>query len=93
MTSWSGCMPRFLRHKKPAKYNRHEPVYQLITHPGDLQTVSEIRLSSVISVPDPDKGVCADPENRGAILGKGGQEPQGGNKERQLSPDIGRVKT
>jgi hypothetical protein len=45
------------------------------------------------SVPDPDKGVCADPVNGGAILGKGGQEPQGGNKECQLSPDKGRVKT
>ncbi len=44
-------------------------------------------------VPDPGKGVCADPVNGGAILGRGGQEPQGGNKERQLSPDKGRVKT
>jgi hypothetical protein len=38
-------------------------------------------------VPDPSKGVCADPVNGGAILGKGGPDPQGGNKERQLSPD------
>ncbi len=45
------------------------------------------------SVPDPDKGVCADPVNGGALLGKGGPEPQGGNKERQLSPEKGRVKT
>ncbi len=45
------------------------------------------------SVPDPGKGVCADPVNGGAILGKGGQDPRGGNKERQLSPDKGREKT
>jgi hypothetical protein len=42
------------------------------------------------SVPDPGKGVCADPVNGGAILGKGGPDPQGGNKERQLDPDKGR---
>ncbi len=45
------------------------------------------------SVPDPGKGVSADPVNGGAILGKGGPDPQGGNKERQLSPDKGREKT
>ncbi len=45
------------------------------------------------TVPDPGKGVCADPMNGGAILGKGGPDPQGGNKERQLSPDKGREKT
>jgi hypothetical protein len=37
--------------------------------------------------------VCADPVNGGAILGKGGPDPQGGNKERQLNPDKGREKT
>jgi hypothetical protein len=46
-----------------------------------------------IIVPDPGKGVCADPVNGGAILGKGGPDPQGGNKEHQLSPDKGRDKT
>ncbi len=46
-----------------------------------------------ISVPDPGKGVCVDPVNGGAILGKGGPDPQGGNKERQLSPDKGGGKT
>jgi hypothetical protein len=45
------------------------------------------------SVPDPSKGVCEDPVNGGAILGKGGLDPQGGNRERQLSPDKGREKT
>jgi hypothetical protein len=46
-----------------------------------------------IRVPDPRKGVCADPVNGGTILGKGGPDPQGGNKERQLSPDKGKDKT
>ncbi len=46
-----------------------------------------------VTVPDPGKGVCADPVNEGAILGKGGPDPQGGNKGRQLSPDKGRAKT
>ncbi len=46
----------------------------------------------LISVPDPGKGVCADPVNGGAILGKGRPDPQGRNKERQLSPDKGREK-
>jgi hypothetical protein len=45
------------------------------------------------SVSDPDEGVCADPVNGGAILGRGGPESQGGNKERQLRPDKGREKT
>ncbi len=45
------------------------------------------------SVPDPGKGVCTDPVNGGPILWKGGPDPQGGNKERQLSPDKGREKT
>ncbi len=42
---------------------------------------------------DPGEGVCADPVIGGAIFGKGGPDPQGGNKERQLSPDEGREKT
>ncbi len=42
------------------------------------------------NVPDPGKGVCADPVNGGATLGKGGPGPRGGNKERQLSPNKGR---
>ncbi len=46
-----------------------------------------------LTVPDPGKGVCPDPVNGGAILGKGGPDPQGENEERQLSPDKGREKT
>ncbi len=45
------------------------------------------------SVVDPGEGVCADPVNGGTILGKGGPDPKGGNKERQLSPDKERDKT
>jgi hypothetical protein len=47
----------------------------------------------MVIVVDPGKGVCADPVNGGAILGKGGTSPKGGNKERQLSPDRERDKT
>jgi hypothetical protein len=46
-----------------------------------------------LPVSDPDEGVCADPVNGGAILGRGEPEPQGGNKERQLRSDKGREKT
>jgi hypothetical protein len=49
--------------------------------------------STGVHVLDPGEGVCADPVNGGAILGKGEPDPQGGNKERQLSPDKGRDKT
>jgi hypothetical protein len=44
-------------------------------------------------VSDPRKGVCADPVNGGAILGKGGPNPDSGDRERQLAPDKGREKT
>ncbi len=46
-----------------------------------------------ILVPDPGEGVCSDPVNGGAILGKGGPDPQGRNREHQLGPDKGREKT
>jgi hypothetical protein len=38
------------------------------------------------SVPDPGKGVCADPVKRGAILGGEGPGPPSGDNDRQLSP-------
>ena len=41
----------------------------------------------MLNVVDPGKGVCADPVNRDAILGKGGTGPGGGDKECQLSLD------
>ncbi len=41
----------------------------------------------------PDKGVCADPVDKGAILGGGGVEPHSSDRERQLALDIGRGKT
>jgi hypothetical protein len=50
-------------------------------------------ITSYLTVMDPGKGVCADPVNRDAILGKGGIGPKGGNKERQLSSDRERDKT
>ncbi len=45
------------------------------------------------SVSDPDKGVCADPADRDAILGRGESDPHSGNREHQLAPDKGRGKT
>jgi hypothetical protein len=50
-------------------------------------------LSHVKVVPDPGKGVCADPVNKGAILEGGGPGPPSRDRERQLSPDKGRGKT
>ncbi len=47
----------------------------------------------VSSVSDPDKGVCADPADEDAILGRGEPDPYSGNRERQLAPDKGRGKT
>ncbi len=41
----------------------------------------------------PKKGVCADPVDKGAILGRRGVEPHSSDRERQLAPDIGRGKT
>ncbi len=49
--------------------------------------------NSGVNVLDPGKGVCADPVNGGAMLGKGGPDPQSRDRERQLAPDKGRGKT
>ncbi len=57
-----------------------------------LSSVSVHIQHIVILVVDPGKGVCADPVNRDAILGKGGTGPGGGDKERQLSLDKERDK-
>ncbi len=46
-----------------------------------------------IGVLYPEKGVCADPVDEGAILGKGGPSPHSSDRERQLAPDIGRGET
>jgi hypothetical protein len=59
------------------------------------------RKNPVVDPPDPhkgsvlypEKGVCADPVDKGAILGEGGGKPHSSDKERQLAPDIGRGKT
>jgi hypothetical protein len=45
------------------------------------------------SVLYPEKGVCADPVDEGAILGRGGPAPHSSDEERQLAPDIGRGET
>ncbi len=68
-------------------------MYQKIGDDSIDLSVDRLTQPFKLSVPDPGKGVCADPVNRGAILKRGGLGPPGGNKERQLSPDKGRGKT
>ncbi len=38
----------------------------------------------MVIVSDPDKGVCADPADGDAILGRGESDPHSGNRESQL---------
>jgi hypothetical protein len=45
------------------------------------------------SVLYPEKGVCADPVDKGTILGEGGGKPPSSDKERQLATDIAGEKT
>jgi hypothetical protein len=52
-----------------------------------------IFLSSFFIVLYPEKGVCADPVDKGAILGEGGGKPPSSDKERQLATDIAGEKT
>jgi hypothetical protein len=40
-----------------------------------------------------EKGMCADPVDKGAILGEGGGKPHSSDKGSQLAPDIGGGKT
>ncbi len=40
------------------------------------------------SVLYPEEGVCADPVDKGAILGEGGGKPPSSDKERQLATNI-----
>ncbi len=47
----------------------------------------------IIIVSDPGKGVCVDPVDGDAILGRGGPDPHSRDRERQLAPDKGRGKT
>ncbi len=42
---------------------------------------------------DPKKGVCADPVDRGAMLGRGEQDPHSRDRARQLALDKGSGKT
>jgi hypothetical protein len=42
---------------------------------------------------DPGKGVCADPADGGAILGRGEPDSHSKDRERQLAPEKGRGKT
>ncbi len=57
-----------------------------------LTEVKVYHISNIV-VLYPGKGVCADPVNEGAILGKGEPGPHSKDGERQLAPDTGRGKT
>jgi hypothetical protein len=46
-----------------------------------------------LPVLDPGKGVCADPADGGAILGRGEPDPHSRDREHMLAPDKGRGKT
>ncbi len=51
---------------------------------------SHLRFFSFIGVVDPGKGVCADPVNGGAILGKGGTGPQRREQRASVEPGQGK---
>ncbi len=55
--------------------------------------VRDLNLCNICTVLDPEKGVCADPVGRVAILGIEGLGPPGGVSECQLDPDRGGGKT
>jgi hypothetical protein len=58
-----------------------------------MELKAKLIMSKVVNVLYPEKGVCADPVDKGAILGEGGGGTHSSGKERQLAPDIGRGKT
>ncbi len=62
-------------------------------HMNSILKVSESRWRMVLRVSDPGKGVCADPVDGGAILGRGGPDPHSRDRERQLAWNKGRGKT
>ncbi len=74
------------------RQSRNAEVQKLVWPPCPRGWLGLVRKKGGPPVPDPGKGVCADPVNRGAILEGGGPGPPGGNKEGQLSPDRGRGK-
>ncbi len=51
------------------------------------------RINGNLSVLYPEKGVCADPVDKGAILGEGGGKLPSSDKGRQLATDIAGEKT
>ncbi len=55
--------------------------------------ISPDYICSEVIVLYPEKGACADPVDKGAILGEGGPSPHSSDRERQLAPDIGRGET
>ncbi len=58
---------------------------------GSVQSTGKFCLLMTTAL-DPGKGVCADPVDGDAILGRGEPDPHSRNRELQLAPDIGRGK-
>jgi hypothetical protein len=70
--------------------NSGEKNYQPQGYKDTPSDYSSLNISIVLY---PGKGVCADPVNGGAILGRGEPNPHSRDRERQLAPDKGRGKT
>jgi hypothetical protein len=67
--------------------NTESPIQKLTVK---KRSVFILRIPIVL---DPKEGVCADPVDRAAILGRGGPDPQSRDRERQLTPDKGSGRT
>jgi hypothetical protein len=55
-----------------------------------LPLLRSIDKKTGLTVVDPSKGVCADPVNGGAILGKGGTNPQRREQRASVEPGQGK---
>jgi hypothetical protein len=60
---------------------------------SSLLKANYFKLCTLRTVLDPVEGVCADPVDRVAILGRGGPDPHSRDTERQLAPDKGSGET
>jgi hypothetical protein len=58
-----------------------------------VSLMGTVHLLLFLGVLDPKVGLCADPVDRVAILGKGGPGPHSRDGGRQLAPDKGSGKT
>jgi hypothetical protein len=83
---------------KTAKIGLNYPLPCLVLIPIPIPIPITIPIPNPIPIPIlivlyPEEGVCADPVDKGAILGKGGGEAPSSDKERQLATCIVGEKT